>query len=74
MVNITVDGNTNHNFKKLIASAPIFGTTKLSFIDRNDPKLNSMHNIINAMGIKSFISERSMGQKISLIFSKIVSF
>jgi hypothetical protein len=50
----------------------MFGTTKLSLIDLNDPKLNNIHIIINPSGKNSFISERSMGQNMFLIlFTKI---
>ena len=64
-VNIIVEGKTNQSFKKLILSAPMLGTIKLSLIDLRVPKLKSMHSIINAIGTKSFISERLIGQKIS---------
>jgi hypothetical protein len=60
-----VEGSTNHSFKKLITSAPIFGTTKLSLIDRKAPKLNNIHNIKKDIGINNFNSERSIGQRIS---------
>jgi hypothetical protein len=65
-----VEGSTNHSFKKLITSAPIFGTTKLSLIERNAPKLNNMHNIKKDIGINNFNSERSIGQRISLFKSQ----
>ena len=64
-VKITVDGNTNHSFKKLITSAPIFGTTRLSLIDLSVPKLKSRHIIIIDIGTKSLTSEDFIGQKIS---------
>jgi len=63
-VKIIVEGSTNQSFRKLITSAPILGTTRPSLIDLSAPKLNSTHIIINAMGMKSLVSERSIGQKI----------
>ncbi len=69
-----VDGSTSHNLRKLITSAPMFGTTRLSLIDRNDPKLNNIHIIINPSGRNSLISERSIGQNMSLILRVLMGF
>ena len=62
---IIVDGRTSQSFKKLITSAPIFGTTRLSLIERSAPKLNNTQSIINANGANNLISDLSIGQKIS---------
>ena len=61
----TVDGRTNHSFKKLIASAPIFGTTRLSLIERRAQKLNKTHSIISAKGKNNLASDFLIGQNTS---------
>ena len=69
-----VEGRTNHNFRKLMTSAPIFGTTKLSLIERREPKLKSMQSIINPSGKNNFNSLRLIGQIISKIFFRDIIF
>lgn len=59
---MTATGSTNHSFKKLITSAPIDGTTKLSLIDRRALKLKSIQNIKHAIGKNTLSSSLSIGQ------------
>ena len=61
---IIADGRTRYNLRKLITSAPMEGTTKLSLIDLRALKLNNRHRASNAIGRNSLSSLFSMGQRI----------
>lgn len=61
-VKATALGSTNHNFKKLIASAPIADIIKLSFKVLSALKLNNTQINKEANLQKSFNSDLSIGK------------
>jgi hypothetical protein len=62
MVKIIAEGKTNQSFKKLIASAPIKGITRLSFKVLKELKLKSMQKSRMASLLNSFNSDLSTGK------------